>query len=240
MRDVKSSGRPPPFAVTAYLFSGAWSKRPPRCGRAARGFTLAELARDCLRRAGKPARHGHGRPRVHHVRLPSILADAAPEPCWPGASEGAETYSNGRARPRRRTSASIPARQLESFPTLDRVNEDSEYTHGAISDRGAVFSVATWEAVQHFPSGRHQQRSEPVYGNTPQDGAGKPSASPTSSTACSPARRTSRTATALPRRPQKPADGGGHFRGLVRQGRHRHGHAERQRRQDAGLASLVP
>ena len=32
--------------------------------------------------------------------------------------------------------------------------------------------------------------------------------------------------------------GGGHFRGLVRQGRHRHGHAERQRRQDAGLGQL--
>ena len=75
---------------------------------------------------------------------PSSLADAAHRAVLAGAEEAQETYSlwTGEATAadfREHTGAT-----LESFSTLDRVNEDGEYTHGAISDRGAVFSVATY------------------------------------------------------------------------------------------------
>lgn len=121
-------------------------KAPAPGAEELRGFTLAELARDCLRRAGKPTRGDMdmvGR-AFTTSDFPSILADAAHRAVLAGAEEAQETYSlwTGEATAadfREHTGAT-----LESFSTLDRVNEDGEYTHGAISDRGAVFSVATY------------------------------------------------------------------------------------------------
>ena len=121
-------------------------KTPAPGAEELRGFTLAELARDCLRRAGKPTRGDMdmvGR-AFTTSDFPSILADAAHRAVLAGAEEAQETYSlwTGEATAadfREHTGAT-----LESFSTLDRVNEDGEYTHGAISDRGAVFSVATY------------------------------------------------------------------------------------------------
>ena len=93
-------------------------KTPAPGAEELRGFTLAELARDCLRRAGKPTRGDMdmvGR-AFTTSDFPSILADAAHRAVWPGPKRRRKPIPCGRARPRRRTSASIPARRSNPFP----------------------------------------------------------------------------------------------------------------------------
>ncbi len=121
-------------------------KKPAPGAEELRGFTLTELARDCLRRAGQATRGDMdmvGR-AFTSSDFPNILADAAHRAVLAGAEEAQETYSlwTGEATAadfREHTGAT-----LESFSTLDRVGEDGEYTHGALADRGAVYSVATY------------------------------------------------------------------------------------------------
>ena len=219
-------------------------KTPAPGAEELRGFTLAELARDCLRRAGKPTRGDMdmvGR-AFTTSDFPSILADAAHRAVLAGAEEAQETYSlwTGEATAadfREHTGAT-----LESFSTLDRVNEDGEYTHGAISDRGAVFSVATYGKLFSISRQAVINNDLNQFTEIPR----KMGQAAERTVADLVHGLLTSTANLKDGKPlfhadrKKPADGGGHFRGLVRQGRHRHGHAERQRRQDAGLASLVP
>lgn len=121
-------------------------KTPAPGAEELRGFTLTELARDCLRRAGQPTRGDMdmvGR-AFTTSDFPAILTDAAHRAVLAGAEEAQETYAlwTGEATAadfREHTGAT-----LESFSTLDRVGEDGEYTHGAMADRGAVYSMATY------------------------------------------------------------------------------------------------
>lgn len=121
-------------------------KTPAPGAEELRGFTLAELARDCLRRAGKPTRGDMdmvGR-AFTTSDFPNILADVAHRAVLAGAEEAQETYSLWTGETSAADFREHTGANLESFSTLDKVQEDGEYTHGAISDRGTKFSLATY------------------------------------------------------------------------------------------------
>lgn len=113
-----------------------------------RGYTLKELARECLRRAGK-ATHGDamdmvGRALTTSSDFPAILADAAHKSVLAGAEEAGETFGLWTG-----TSTAVDFREhtgvsLDSFSSLDLIPEGAEYKYGQISDRGVTYSVATY------------------------------------------------------------------------------------------------
>lgn len=99
-------------------------KTPAPGAEELRGFTLAELARDCLRRAGKPTRGDMdmvGR-AFTTSDFPSILADAAHRAVLAGAEEAQETYSlwTGEA-----TAAAISAASFGKAVTAMGTQKDS-------------------------------------------------------------------------------------------------------------------
>lgn len=93
-------------------------KTPAPGAEELRGFTLAELARDCLRRPGSPRAATWTWWAARSPRPTSRPSSPTPRtgPCWPGPKRRRKPIPCGRARPRRRTSASIPARRSNPSP----------------------------------------------------------------------------------------------------------------------------
>jgi hypothetical protein len=112
-----------------------------------RGFSLKEMARDSLRRSGKPT-HGDmdmiGRAFTSTSDFPAILADAAHKAVIAGAQEAAETFDQWTGEVTATDFRAHTGVSLEAFSSLDLVPEDSEYKHGEITDHGITYIVATY------------------------------------------------------------------------------------------------
>jgi hypothetical protein len=112
-----------------------------------RGFTLREMARECLRRAGKPT-HGDmdmvGRAFTSTSDFPAILADAAHKSVLAGALEANEVFDQFTGEVTATDFRTHTGVSLEAFSSLDMVPEDMEYKHGDISDRGIGYQVVTF------------------------------------------------------------------------------------------------
>lgn len=112
-----------------------------------RGYTLKELARECLRHSGA---HMPGDTMTMIGRafttsdFPAILADVAHKAILRGAEEANETFASWVGEANASDFKTHTGVALDSFSTLDLVPEGGEYKYGQTSDRGVPYSVATY------------------------------------------------------------------------------------------------
>lgn len=112
-----------------------------------RGFTMTELARECLRYSGKPT-SGDGMTMIGRAfttsDFPAILADVAHKAVLRGAEEANETFAAWVGEANASDFKTHTGVALDSFSSLDLVPEGGEYKYGQTSDRGVPYSVATY------------------------------------------------------------------------------------------------
>lgn len=112
-----------------------------------RGYSLKEMARECLRRAGKRTSGDMdmvGRAFTSTSDFPALLADAAHQSVLLGFETSPETYEvwTGEASAvdfREHTGVS-----LEGFSSLNLVREGAEYTYGSFGETGVSYSIGTY------------------------------------------------------------------------------------------------
>lgn len=114
-----------------------------------RGFTLRELARECLRRAGLPTSGDPmdviGRAFTESTSdFPNILASTAHKSLRQGFTEAAETFEIWTGISTANDFREHTGVDLNGFDALTLVREGGEYTTGSISDRGVRYAVATY------------------------------------------------------------------------------------------------
>jgi hypothetical protein len=112
-----------------------------------RGYTLRELARDCLRREGLSVSGDMdmiARAFTTTSDFPAVLADAAHKAVLSGALEAAEVFDVFCGEVTAVDFRKHSGVALDAFSALDIVPESGEYTQGAISDRGIAYEVATY------------------------------------------------------------------------------------------------
>ncbi|MBJ2155270.1 ClpP-like prohead protease/major capsid protein fusion protein [Variovorax sp. IB41] len=115
-----------------------------------RGFTLAELARESLARAG--VRH-EGMDKMSFIGaafthstsdFPGLLANVASKSLLKGYQEADETFQLW-TRPGTLSDFKVGQRvDLNSFPSLRKVNEGAEYKYATLTERGASVVLATY------------------------------------------------------------------------------------------------
>lgn len=112
-----------------------------------RGYTLKEIARECLRQSGKTA-SGDAMTMIGRAfttsDFPAILADVAHKAILRGAEEANETFSVWVGEANASDFKTHTGVALDSFSSLDLVPEGGEYKYGQTSDRGVPYSVATY------------------------------------------------------------------------------------------------
>lgn len=115
-----------------------------------RGFTLMDIARECLAHAGVSAR---GMDKMKLVSaafthtgsdFPLLLANVAEKSMLKGYEEAEETFqlwtavgSLGDFKPGKRV-------DLNTFPTLERVQDGGEYRYASTGERGETVQLATY------------------------------------------------------------------------------------------------
>jgi hypothetical protein len=120
-------------------------------GRDWAGLTLLDLARECLEATGTRTRR---MPRNDIAKLalstsdfPNILADVANKTLRQAYEAYPRTFL---AFSRRRTAAdfkNINAVQLGESPSLQKVNEKGEFTHGSIAESKETYKLATYGRI---------------------------------------------------------------------------------------------
>ncbi len=114
-----------------------------------RGYTLREMARECLRRAGESV---PADPMVMIGRaftastsdFPFILMDTAHKSVIAGIQKAPETFELWTGDSTVNDFRLHTGVDLNAFSNLDLVREGGEYTHGEISDTGIRYAVATY------------------------------------------------------------------------------------------------
>jgi hypothetical protein len=114
-----------------------------------RGYSLMEIARECLRRAGLPA---SGNPLTMVGRaftettsdFPNILADTAQKSLDTGVREVEETFELWTGVTSAQNFRQHLGVGLNAFTNLKLVPEGHEYEHGYIKDRGIRYNVDTY------------------------------------------------------------------------------------------------
>jgi hypothetical protein len=120
-------------------------------GRDWTGQTLLDLARECLEANGtrtrRLPRHEIARLALSTSDFPSILADVANKTL----RQAYETYPRTFLPFSRRRSAvdfkNINAVQLGEAPSLQKVNEKGEFTHGSIAESKETYKLATYGRI---------------------------------------------------------------------------------------------
>lgn len=140
-------------AVSDALCMRAGSQYAPKQAAAGaeqfRGYTLRELARECLRRSGVSIPHDPmemiGRAfTVSTSDFPNILADTMHKAVLSGAKEAPETFEAWTGESNANDFRQHTGVDLNAFSGLDLVPEGREYTTGQISDKGIRYAVATY------------------------------------------------------------------------------------------------
>lgn len=115
-----------------------------------RGFTLMDLARECLAHAGVNAR-GMGKMDLVSAAFthtgsdfPLLLANVADKAMMKGYEEADETFqlwtsigTLGDFKPGKRV-------DLNTFPSLDKIQDGSEYKYADVGERGETVQLATY------------------------------------------------------------------------------------------------
>lgn len=115
-----------------------------------RGYSLMDLARECLAHAGVSAR-GMGKMDVVAAAFthtssdfPQLLANVADKAMMKGYEEAEETFqlwtstgTLGDFKPGKRI-------DLNTFPALDKVSDGGEYKYATVGDRGETVQLATY------------------------------------------------------------------------------------------------
>lgn len=115
-----------------------------------RGFTLMDLARECLVHAGVNAR-GMGKMELVSAAFthtgsdfPLLLANVADKAMMKGYEEADETFqlwtavgTLGDFKPGKRV-------DLNTFPSLDKIQDGSEYKYADVGERGETVQLATY------------------------------------------------------------------------------------------------
>ncbi|WP_314436973.1 ClpP-like prohead protease/major capsid protein fusion protein [Massilia timonae] len=115
-----------------------------------RGYSLMDLARECLAHAGVSAR-GMGKMEVVAAAFthtssdfPQLLANVADKAMMKGYEEAEETFqlwtstgTLGDFKPGKRI-------DLNTFPALDKVSDGGEYKYATVGDRGETVQLATY------------------------------------------------------------------------------------------------
>lgn len=115
-----------------------------------RGYSLMDLARECLAHAGVNAR-GMGKMDVVAMAFthtssdfPQLLANVADKAMLKGYEESEETFqlwtstgTLGDFKPGKRL-------DLNTFPSLDKVSDGGEYKYATVGDRGETVQLATY------------------------------------------------------------------------------------------------
>lgn len=120
-------------------------------GRDWGGLTLLDMARECLEASGTRTR-GMGRSDVAKLALstsdfPHILADVANKTLRQAYTAYPRTFL---PFSRRRSAAdfkNINAVQLGESPSLQKVNEKGEFTHGSIAEGKETYKLATYGRI---------------------------------------------------------------------------------------------
>jgi ATP-dependent protease ClpP protease subunit len=115
-----------------------------------RGYTLAELARESLARAGL---RSEGMDKMSFIGaafthstsdFPGLLANVASKSLLKGYQEADETFQLW-TRPGTLPDFKVGQRvDLNSFPSLRKVNEGAEYKYATLTERGASVVLATY------------------------------------------------------------------------------------------------
>lgn len=128
-------------------FGGSMKETAPGAAEL-RGYSLKELARECLRRSGLPAGGDMmemvGRAFTSTSDFPAILADTAHKSVLAGAEEANETFGLWTGEATASDFKTHTGVSLDSFSSLDLVPEGAEYKYGQVSDRGVPYCVATY------------------------------------------------------------------------------------------------
>ncbi len=115
-----------------------------------RGYTLLELARASLQMHGV---NSGGMSKLDVVAsafthtssdFTSLLANVAEKSMLMGYEEADETFQLWTVRGTASDFKAVSRVDLNSFPSLSKVNEGAEYTYGTIGDRGETVQLATY------------------------------------------------------------------------------------------------
>jgi len=150
-RDEADNQRAGIMAALLHRYDPAVFPLKEDLGRDWAGQTLLDLARTCLETGGTRTR---GMPRHEIARLalttsdfPSILADVANKTL----RQAYEAYPRTFLPFSRRRSAvdfkNINAVQLGEAPSLQKVNEKGEFTHGSIAESKETYKLATYGRI---------------------------------------------------------------------------------------------
>ena len=117
-----------------------------------RGYTLRELARECLVRAGLAVPHDPvamiGRAFTESTSdFPNVLADAAHKALRQGFLEAPETFEYWTGEASANDFRTHTGVDLNAFSNLEVVPEGEEYTTGSLTDRGIRYTVATFGKI---------------------------------------------------------------------------------------------
>ena len=150
-RDEAATRRTGIMAALLHRYDPAVFPLKDEVGRDWAGQTLLDLARECLEATGtrtrRLPRHEIARLALSTSDFPSILADVANKTL----RQAYEAYPRTFLPFSRRRSAvdfkNINAVQLGEAPSLQKVNEKGEFTHGSIAESKETYKLATYGRI---------------------------------------------------------------------------------------------
>ncbi len=150
-RDQAETRRAGITAALLHRYDPALFPLKDELGRDWAGQTLLDLARECLEAAGtrtrRMPRHEIAKLALSTSDFPSILADVANKTL----RQAYEAYPRTFLPFSRRRSAvdfkNINAVQLGEAPSLQKVNEKGEFTHGSIGESKETYKLATYGRI---------------------------------------------------------------------------------------------
>jgi hypothetical protein len=150
-RDETATRRAGIMAALLHRYDPAVFPLKDELGRDWAGQTLLDLAKECLETAGtrtkRLPRHEIAKLALSTSDFPSILADVANKTL----RQAYEAYPRTFLPFSRRRSAvdfkNINAVQLGEAPSLQKVNEKGEFTHGSIAESKETYKLATYGRI---------------------------------------------------------------------------------------------
>jgi hypothetical protein len=150
-RDEAETRRAGIIAALLHRYDPAVFPLKEDLGRDWTGLTLLDLARECLETGGtrtrRMPRHEIAKLALSTSDFPSILADVANKTL----RQAYEAYPRTFLPFSRRRSAvdfkNINAVQLGEAPSLQKVNEKGEFTHGSIAESKETYKLATYGRI---------------------------------------------------------------------------------------------